>query len=126
MGHIQTTIPEPAGGGCGRRASIRAVQRKATATVRRAATVSATTIIAFVPLYGSIWNLISSNLKSQEREKGGYGAQQFRTAGHYLCEKAQQLCHDDHTELSQAVPVFRNRKEEVYVLNIVEKLTANS
>ena len=68
-------------------------------------------MIVFVPLYGLIWNLASSNLKSQEREEGGHGAQQFRTAGHYLCEKAQQLCHDDHTELSQAVPVFRNRKD---------------
>ena len=111
MGHGQMTILEPAGGGCGRRAAFRTLRRMSAATVRRAATLSVAAFFAFAPLYGLIWNLASSNLKSQEQEEGGHGAQQFRTTGHHLCEKAQQLCHDDHTEISQTVPVFRNRED---------------
>ena len=53
------------GGGFGRLATISTMQCMYPTVVHTAATVSNTRPVVYVPLYGSIWNLISSNLKSE-------------------------------------------------------------
>lgn len=80
-------------------------------------------MFVFVPLYGSIWSPVSSDLKSQGREEGGHGAQQFRTAGHYLCRKLSSYVKTIIQTSSQKQFQFSvTGRMQTYVLDIVEEL----